>query len=172
MPQWFLCPIFYGIHSVYNNDTLCILQGVLKTRAHAPPVGKWADLEHLLWDLEPNPGPFLGRFKQWTNSQCPRNTKDWVILLLHFHGSYSPVEVQIPSHLQSLAMSLNDVIEAVELGRMSAANAKHLCPEVHASKNVCQEGNLGALPWAYVHYHTRREVRNRSSEEKDKKLQV
>jgi hypothetical protein len=72
---------------VYNNVVLCILQGVLKTRAHGPPVGKWADLECLPWDLEPNPGPFLGRFKRWRDSQQPRNTKDQVILLLNFGGS-------------------------------------------------------------------------------------
>ncbi len=137
------------ISPVYNNVALCILQGVLKTRPHAPPVGKWADLERLLWDSEPNPGPFLGRFKQWTDSQRPRDTKDWVIKLLNFHGSYNPKKMQIPSQLQSLAKSLKDKIDAVEVGRMATANVEHHCLEAHAIESVFQEGTLGALPWEH-----------------------
>jgi hypothetical protein len=124
------------IRPVYNNVALYILQGVLKTRAYAPLNGKWADLECLLWDLEPNPSPFLG-------------TKDQVILLLNFHGGYNLVEVQIPPLLQSLAKSIKDKMEAVESGRIAAADAEHLNLKAHASKNVCQEGTLSALPWAY-----------------------
>jgi hypothetical protein len=40
-------------------------------------------------------------------------------------------------------------MEAVEAGRMAAANAERFCLEPHASKNVRQEGARGALSWAY-----------------------
>ncbi len=55
-----------------NNDiTLCILQGVMLTKAHILPTGKWADLERLLFEPDPPAhGPFHGRFKRWANSSA------------------------------------------------------------------------------------------------------
>ncbi len=62
-----------------NNITLCILQGMMLTRAHIPSTGKWADLESLLFEPEPpDHGPFHGRFRRWADSQRyeKRGTKD------------------------------------------------------------------------------------------------
>ncbi len=53
-----------------NNIALCILQGVMSTRAHIPPTGNWADLERLLFDPDlPAHGPFHGCFRRWADSQ-------------------------------------------------------------------------------------------------------
>jgi hypothetical protein len=62
-----------------NNTALCNLQGVMLTRAHILPTGKWVDLEHLPFDPEPPAhGPFHGHFRCWADSQRyeKRGTKD------------------------------------------------------------------------------------------------
>jgi hypothetical protein len=62
-----------------NNILLCIIQGVMTTRAHILPTQKWANHEHLLFDTEPPAhGPFHGRFRYWADSQHyeKRGTKD------------------------------------------------------------------------------------------------
>jgi hypothetical protein len=53
-----------------NYIPLCILQGVMWTRAHIPPTGKWANLERLLFDPEPPAhGPFHGLIRFWVDSR-------------------------------------------------------------------------------------------------------
>jgi hypothetical protein len=42
-----------------NNISLCILQGLMRTRYHILPTGRWANLEQLLWEPAlPTPSPF------------------------------------------------------------------------------------------------------------------
>jgi hypothetical protein len=55
---------------VNNNIALCILHGMMSTRAHILPTRKWANLERLLFDPEPPAqGPFHGHFRRWADSQ-------------------------------------------------------------------------------------------------------
>jgi hypothetical protein len=70
-PVLVLLPNNHAIILPVNNDiVLCILQGVMSTRAHIPPTEKWANLEHLLFGPEhPAHVPFHGRFRCWANSQ-------------------------------------------------------------------------------------------------------
>jgi hypothetical protein len=62
-----------------NNIALCILQGMMLIRAHIPPTRKWANLECLLFELDPPAHcPFQGCFRHWADSQCykKRGTKN------------------------------------------------------------------------------------------------
>ncbi len=57
-----------------NNDiSLCILQGLMQTRAHILPTGRWANLEQLLWESKPPTlGPFHNSFRQYAKNMHPR----------------------------------------------------------------------------------------------------
>ncbi len=73
----------------------------MRTRAHIPPTGRWANLKRLLWELEPPaPGPFHGCFRQWSEAQQCRNIKDHIISLIAFHGDYNPEVQTNPSQLK------------------------------------------------------------------------
>jgi hypothetical protein len=79
-PVLVLLPSNHAIVLTANNDiALCILQGVMLTRAHILPIGKWANHECLLFDPEPPaPSPFHRLFSFLADSQHykKRGTKD------------------------------------------------------------------------------------------------
>ncbi len=130
-----------------NNDiALCILQGVMLTRAHIPPTGKWADLERLLFEPDP---PAHGPFKRWANSQRLRNVKDRVVALLNHYGVYDPMMVSNPSMLQSLSRTIKAEMHTAEASRRASLEAERLRAEARGRENIRQEGALGALPWGY-----------------------
>ncbi len=149
-------PLLPSDHSIVlpinNNIVICILQGVIKTRSHIPPTGRWADLERLLWELElPAPGPFHSRFKQWLEAQWSRNIKDRIVSLLTFHGDYDPKVRTNLSQLEMIAKHLKEEMHASKgkAARRSALDAKRLHQEAYGHKNLCQEGALGAFPQGY-----------------------
>ena len=81
---------------------LCILQGVLSTRAHLPSSaggGKWPDLERLLWSSGTRPGPFNAVYRRWSEAQRSRNMKDHVLALLSHHCNSDPEEGAVVSAL-------------------------------------------------------------------------
>jgi hypothetical protein len=128
-----------------NNIGLCILQGVMLTRAYILPTKKLANLEHLLFDLEPPAhGSFHGRFRCWANSQCSRNMKEQVVSLLSNHGVYNPVMVSNPSMLQSLSRTINikDEMDTAKASRRASLEAKHLHVVVLGRESVRQGGTL------------------------------
>jgi hypothetical protein len=138
------------ILAVNHDIALIILQGVMSTRAHIPPTGKWAHLERLLFEPDPPAhGPFHGLFKCWADSQSSRNVKYRVVTLLNHHGVYDPMMVSNPSMLQSLSRTIKAKIDTAEASRRASLEAKHLCVEARGHKNLRQEGALDALPWGY-----------------------
>jgi hypothetical protein len=150
-PVLVLLPSNQAIILPANNDiAFCILQGVMLTRAHIPPNGKWADLERLLF--EPGPpaqGPFHRCFKRWADSQRSRNMKDPVFTLLNHHGVYDPMMVSNLSMLQSLSRIIKDEMDTAEASIRASLEAERLRIEARGRKNIRQEGALGALPRGY-----------------------
>jgi hypothetical protein len=134
-----------------NNDiSLCILQGLMRTRSHILPTGRWSDLEQLLWEpAPPTPGPFYGSFRRWAKNMCPRSMKERVVALLNFHGVYDPTAVTNPSRLQSTAKQFKNEMDHAKAVRRAALNAECARQESCQRKNVRQEGALGALSQGY-----------------------
>jgi hypothetical protein len=127
-----------------NNVALCIMQGLMRTRSHISPNGKWSVLEELLWEPEPHtPGPFHATFQQWAEKMHARNMKDSVLSILGVHGVFDPVVVTNPSRYQSLAKHANEEMDSSEAACRAAINAEHILQEACQCENVHQEGTLG-----------------------------
>jgi hypothetical protein len=127
--------------------SLHIFHGLMRARSHIPPTGRWANLERLLWELEPpTPSPFHGSFRQWAKNMRPGSMKEQVVALLNFHGVYDPAVVTNPSRLQSTAKHLKHEMDHAKTVRRAALNAERAHQESRQHKNVHQEGALGALP--------------------------
>jgi hypothetical protein len=107
--------------AVNHGIALIILQGVLSTRAHILPTGKWADLESLLFEPDPPAhGPFHGLFKCWADSQRSRNVKDRFVALLNHH----PLMVSNPSILQSLLRTIKAKMDTAKALRRASLKAQ------------------------------------------------
>jgi hypothetical protein len=56
-----------------SNIALCILQGLMWTRAHILPTGRLPNLERLLWEFHPpTPGPFSQQLQVMGREHAPK----------------------------------------------------------------------------------------------------
>ena len=132
-----------------NQDTaLFILRSVQSTRAHER-YGGMTNLAESLWEPPPNQGPFYGVYREWSETNRPRNIGRLVDTLLLHYGVYELIDNPYPSIIQALARQLRIEKEEYERQTRLRRDVANRRAEARGQENEYQEGALGALPGEY-----------------------